>query len=75
VKAERRPAKAALSDSTAAKTDSIVSPEADEDAQRVPEFDAVAAMRRRREAALRMPPLESGYRDPQFGFRRDGAAS
>lgn len=35
----------------------------------------LAQMKRRREAALRLPPLESGMRDPQVDLvPRDGAA-
>jgi hypothetical protein len=37
-------------------------------------IDALAGMRRRREAALRLQPLADGKRDPQFGYARDGAA-
>lgn len=32
----------------------------------------LAQMKRRREAALRLPPLATGYRDPHFGRQRDG---
>ena len=35
----------------------------------------LAQMKRRRSAALRLPPLASGTRDPQFDlYPRDGAA-
>ena len=35
----------------------------------------LAQMKRRREAALRLPPLASGMRDPHFDlYPRDGAA-
>lgn len=35
----------------------------------------LAQMRRRREAALRLPPLESGMRDPHFDpYPKDGAS-
>lgn len=35
-------------------------------------FDNLAAMQRRRDTARRSVPLESGYRDPAFGYQRDG---
>lgn len=34
---------------------------------------ALDAIRRRREAALRLPPLASGRRDPLFDWERVGA--
>ena len=41
---------------------------------RVDDQSPLAQMKRRREAARRLPPLPTGYRDPHFGFQRDGAA-
>jgi hypothetical protein len=35
-------------------------------------FDPVAALRRRRQAANRTPPLPSGHRDPLDGLARQG---
>lgn len=47
----------------------------DADTPRIREAeDNLAQMKRRREAAWRLPPLPTGYRDPQFGYQRDGAA-
>ena len=64
------PQKGARADSTPIKSET----ESTAPARATAPFDALAAMKRRREAALRLPPLESGYRDPHFGQRNDGAA-
>jgi hypothetical protein len=45
------------------------------DESRVVDQSPLAQMKRRREAALRLPPLASGMRDPHFDlYPRDGAA-
>ena len=47
----------------------------DADKTRVVDQSPLAQMKRRREAALRLPPLTSGMRDPHFDlYPKDGAA-
>lgn len=43
-----------------------------DEVQSTTDHSPLAQMKRRREAALRLPPLATGYRDPQFGRRADG---
>lgn len=46
--------------------------QADDFIQFTTDQSPLAQMKRRREAALRLPPLATGFRDPQFGRRADG---
>lgn len=65
-----RPAGAAPTDSTAIKSGPIVPPNLDES----PEDSLWEQMKLRREAALRLPPLADGRRDPLQLRPEDGPA-